>query len=113
MKAARRHQIHENLGVPTGGRGTQGRGTRQMLRIHQCMYSCLIWRMIRLWLEERLKPRTRASSQGKFVLSHLMMAGVAISVMFPLRGVAIIHIPVMHSGQEVVATLEDPSSLVF
>ena len=61
----RRHQIHDNLGVPTGGRGTQGRGTRQMLRIHQCMYSCLIWRMIRLWLEERLKPRTRAS-QGKF-----------------------------------------------
>jgi len=81
--------------------------------IHRCMYSCRIWRMIRLWLEERLKPRTRASSQGKFVLSHLMMAGVAISVMFPLRGVAIIHIPVMHSGQEVVATLEDPSSLVF
>jgi len=82
--------------------------------IHQCMYSCRIWRMIRLWLEERLKPRTRASSQGKFFfLSHLMMAGVAISVMFPLRGVAIIHIPVMHSGQEVVATLEDPSSLVF
>jgi len=110
MKAARRHQIHENLGVPTGGRGTQGRGTRHF---HQCMYSCRIWRMIRLWLEERLKPRTRASSQGKFVLSHLMMAGVAISVMFPLRGVAIIHIPVMHSGQEVAATLEDPSSLVF
>lgn len=63
MKAARRHQIHENLGVPTGGRGTQGRGTRHF---HQCMYSCRIWRMIRLWLEERLKPRTRASHQGNF-----------------------------------------------
>jgi len=30
----RRHQIHDNLGVPTGGHGTQGRGPRQ---IHQCM----------------------------------------------------------------------------
>ena len=108
MKAARRHQIHENLGVPTGGRGTQGRGTRHF---HQCMYSCRIWRMIRLWLEERLKPRTRAWRGAIFFESSY--GGVAISVMFPLRGVAIIHIPVMHSGQEVVATLEDPSSLVF
>jgi hypothetical protein len=67
--------------------------------------------MIRLWLEERLKPRTRAWRGAIFFESSY--GGVAISVMFPLRGVAIIHIPVMHSGQEVAATLEDPSSLVF
>jgi len=34
--------------------------------------------------------------------------GVAISVMFPLRGVAIIHIPVMHYGQEVRSNFRRP-----